>query len=336
MVTIGRAHGADEQADRGGPATTGRSATTRGPSTRARTALAAAVAAAVVLLTGCGTGTAPAASASLPAAPPLTPAAAAPATTPATTTAPPPAPAVALPRPGAPFEYQLGGADAPDAATEVVVRDVTAPPSGRYDVCYVNGFQSQPGDTDRLLRDGPELVLHDDGVPVADPDWPDEVLLDVSTPVLRDRLAAELVGPLLDRCADAGFDAVEVDNLDSWTRSHGLLDADDAVAFTGVLVERAHARGLAYAQKNAAEVTDRVRALGADLVVAEDCAQWDECRVYTDAYPVVLDVEYDEDAFGDACAAQRDPATALPGLAVILRDLDVLPRGAEGAVHGTC
>ncbi|MFC8193260.1 endo alpha-1,4 polygalactosaminidase [Cellulomonas sp. NPDC057328] len=271
-----------------------------------RASRAAAAVAVVVLLAGCGTSS------------------------------PDVVPDVTLPPPGVPFEYQLGGADAPDAATRVVVRDATAPPAGRYDVCYVNGFQSQPGDTDRLLRATPELVLHDDGVPVRDPAWPDEVLLDVSTPALRDRLAAELVGPLVDRCAAAGYDAVEVDNLDSWTRAHGLLDADDAVAFTALLVEHAHARGLAYAQKNAVDVTARVRAAGADLVVAEDCARWDECAAYADAYPVVLDVEYDADAFAAVCAAQRDPATALLGLSVVLRDLDVLPRGADDAVHGTC
>ncbi|WP_208543835.1 endo alpha-1,4 polygalactosaminidase [Cellulomonas shaoxiangyii] len=294
-------------------------------------ARATAAAALVALVTACGAGA--------DASPPRPPAPAATGAAPTAGPGPastPPSPAVTLPRPGAPFEYQLGGADAPEAGTEVVVRDATAAPSGRYDVCYVNGFQSQPGDTDRLLRATPELVLHDDGEPVADPDWPDEVLLDVSTPALRERLVAELVGPLLDRCAAAGSDAVEVDNLDSWTRSHGLLDAEDAVAFTALLVERAHAHGLAYAQKNAAEVTDRVRALGADLVVAEDCARWDECATYTDAYPVVLDVEYDADAFAPACAAQRDPATALPGLSLVLRDLDVLPRGARGAVHAAC
>ncbi len=244
--------------------------------------------------------------------------------------------AVTLPRPGAPFEYQLGGAGPPAPATEVVVRDVTAPPAGRYDVCYVNGFQSQPAETGRLVSEHPELVLHDGGEPVADPDWPDEVLLDVSTPALRTRLVREVVGPLLDRCASAGFEAVEVDNLDSWIRSRNLLDADDAVAFTALLVERAHARGLAYAQKNAAEVTDRVRAAGADLVVAEDCAAFDECGTYAGAYPVVLDVEYDADAFALLCAAQDDRRRALPGLSVVLRDRDVLPRDAPGAVHATC
>ncbi|QGQ17979.1 hypothetical protein GC089_00250 [Cellulomonas sp. JZ18] len=107
------------------------------------------------------------------------------------------------------------------------------------------------------------------------------------------RRVAAALGALLvvSGCAAEGLDAVEVDNLDSWTRSHGLLDADDAVAFTALLVAHAHARGLAYAQKNAAEVTDRVWAAGADLVVAEDCAAFDACATYAEAYPVVLDVE---------------------------------------------
>ncbi len=255
--------------------------------------------------------------------------------TPSPTPSPTAARTVTLPEPGAAFEYQLGGPDDPAEGTTVVVRDVTATPSGRYDVCYVNGFQTQPSETQRVLRETPELVLHHDGEPVRDEGWPDELLYDITSPSLRERVAAR-VGRDIDTCAAKGFDAVEVDNLDSYTRSLGLVDTDDTLAYAALLVARAHAAGLAYAQKNTAELVDEVRALGADLVVAEECAQWDECDVYTSVYPVVLDVEYDRATFTAACAAQRDPATHDPRLSVILRDHDVLPRGRPGAVHETC
>ena len=259
-----------------------------------------------------------------------------------TTTAPrpsssasPPAPLVALPDPGSPFEYQLGGADEPLDATRVVVRDSTEAPSGRYDVCYVNGFQTQPDETEQLLRAAPELVLHDDGEPVRDEGWPDEALYDLRTDALRARVA-ERVGAVVDACAAAGFDAVEVDNLDSYTRSHGLLTAEHALAYAALLVERAHARGLAFAQKNTAELTDQVRALGADLAVSEECQEWDECATYTSAYPVVLDVEYSRAAFDEACDARSHAAQRDLGLSVVLRDRDVLPRSDPDAVHETC
>ncbi|UJP40192.1 endo alpha-1,4 polygalactosaminidase [Cellulomonas palmilytica] len=242
---------------------------------------------------------------------------------------------IALPAPGSSFEYQIGGAEEPLATTRVVIRDATERPSGRYDVCYVNGFQTQPDETERLLRDAPELVLHDDGEPVRDEGWPDEALYDLRTAALRTRVA-ERVAAVMDRCAAAGFDAVEIDNLDSYTRSRGLITASHALAHAELLVDHAHARGLAFAQKNSAELTTKVRALGADLAVTEECQEWDECAVFTAAYPVVLDVEYDRPAFETVCARQARSSSRDPALSVVLRDRDVSPRSARGAVHETC
>jgi hypothetical protein len=242
---------------------------------------------------------------------------------------------VRLPPAGAPFEYQLGGADEPATDSVAVARDSTEQPAGPYAICYVNGFQTQPGDTAAVLRDEPDLVLRDDGEPVVDPGWPDEVLYDLSTPDLRARVA-QRVGASIDTCAASGFAAVEVDNLDSFTRSRGLLTPDDALAFTALLLERAHAHGLAYAQKNTPDLAEAVRTLGADLAVSESCAQWDECGAYTAVYPVVLDIEYERAPFERLCAAQSDPATHDPHLSVILRDHDLAPRTDPAAVHETC
>lgn len=227
------------------------------------------------------------------------------------TVSPPPA--------GAAFDYQLGGAYEPADTVDVVVRDRTDSPDGRrYSVCYVNAFQTQPG-----AADVPEdLLLHDaDGDLVEDADWPGEYLLDVSTAGHR-TAALDVVGPWIDRCAAAGFDAVEPDNLDSWTRSHGLLDRSDAVATARLLVARAHAAGLAIAQKNAPELLDED--LGFDFAVVEDCAAFHECRAFARAYELVLAVEYAADAFATACAHP------VAHVSVQQRDLELRPKGAPG------
>src|SRR3546814_6194319 len=54
-----------------------------------------------------------------------------------------------LPPDGAAFDYQLGGAYPPPDGVEIVVRDRTAGPlEDAYSICYVNGFQTQPGEQD--------------------------------------------------------------------------------------------------------------------------------------------------------------------------------------------
>jgi len=46
---------------------------------------------------------------------------------------------------GTDVDYQLGGAAEPEPNVGIVVRDRTDPPAaGRFNVCYVNGFQTQP------------------------------------------------------------------------------------------------------------------------------------------------------------------------------------------------
>ncbi|WP_336031999.1 endo alpha-1,4 polygalactosaminidase [Geodermatophilus sp. FMUSA9-8] len=226
---------------------------------------------------------------------------------------------------GVRWDYQLGGASEPGEGVGIVVRDRTAAPAADvYSVCYVNAFQTQPG------GDGvpPDLLLRTPGgAPVEDPDWPGEFLLDVSADGARDRVV-ELVGGWVAVCAADGFDAVELDNLDSWTRSAGLLARSDSEAVARALTARAHEAGLAAAQKNAAELagTD----LGFDFAVAEECAAYGECGSFASAYDVVLAVEYADGPFAAACAAGLD------GVSVVRRDRDVRPPGEPGAVTRWC
>ncbi|WP_380170405.1 endo alpha-1,4 polygalactosaminidase [Kineococcus sp. DHX-1] len=240
---------------------------------------------------------------------------------------PPPAGAVA--------DYQLGGAYEPADDVRVVVRDRTAEPAaGLYSVCYVNAFQTQPQETGEWLRDHPDLLLRVDGDVVQDPGWPGEFLLDTTTPDKRAALA-EVVGAWIDGCADAGFQAVEADNLDSATRSDGVLTMADAYAYSALLSARAHARGLAYAQKNAAGTTaEQARAAGFDFAVAESCQVYAECGDYTDVHgDRVLEVEYADDGrepFEEACAARGGEVS------VVYRDRELLPRGVPGYEFDHC
>jgi hypothetical protein len=238
------------------------------------------------------------------------------------------------PRPlpaGVVFDYQLGGAYAPAAGVGGVARDSTDEPAeGLYSICYVNGFQTQPADRDEWLGEHPDLVLRSGGEPVVDENWPDELILDTSTADKRERIAARLAGTL-DRCASAGFDAIEIDNLDSYSRSGGLLGQDDAVALATLYAEHAHAAGLAIGQKNSAELGTRGRdEAGFDFAVAEECHRWDECALYTDVWGErVIDIEYTDDLrgdFDDVCADPQVPAST------ILRDRD-LTTPADAAYH---
>ena len=240
---------------------------------------------------------------------------------------------------GAKVDYQLGGPYDPPPGVTVVVRDVTATPAGAdYDLCYVNAFQTQPGDSAAWLADHPELVLHVDGVPLEDPDWPDELLFDTSTPQKRTAIA-EILGEQVDACASQGFDAVEPDNLDSFTRSAGLLDEDDNLALAELLVERAHAAGLAIAQKNTVELGERGRAAGFDLAVAEDCAVYDECGDYTAVYGrQVIEIVYDDAPdFAELLEAScADHGRGDGAISVVGRDRPLSVPGDPGYTFVTC
>ncbi|MFF1571974.1 endo alpha-1,4 polygalactosaminidase [Leifsonia sp. NPDC058292] len=235
----------------------------------------------------------------------------------------------AAPPANAQFDYQLGGAYEPSSSVGVVDRDRTSTPAaGRYTICYVNAFQTQPDDTTTWSGKNDDLILRDsDGERVGDPEW-DEYLLDTSTKAKRDRIAA-IVNGWIDECASKGFRAVEPDNLDSWTRSAGMLTQADNVALATQLAAHSHRKGLAIAQKNAAELAWAGKnTVGFDFAIAEECQLNAECGEYTKVYgDDVIEIEYTDtprSAYTDACAAQGKR------ISVILRDRDVVPK-SDGA-----
>ncbi|MEV6195344.1 endo alpha-1,4 polygalactosaminidase [Streptomyces sp. NPDC051920] len=234
---------------------------------------------------------------------------------------------VRLPPLHAGFDYQIGGAYPPAADVRVVSRDRSSSPArGLYNICYVNAFQAQPEERGQWPAD---LLLRDaDGEVVVDKDW-NEALLDIRTPDKRRRVA-ERVGRWIDDCADKGFDAVEPDNYDSYTRSHELLTANDATAFIRLLSRHAHARHLAIGQKNTAELAGVRSRAGLDFAVAEECGEYDECGTYAKAFrDRVVVIEYTDSGLRKASAAFGDR------LSIVRRDVLVSTPGSEDYVRRT-
>lgn len=236
---------------------------------------------------------------------------------------------VVLPPSDTRLDYQLGGAYAPPSGVGIVSRDrQAAPASGVYTICYINGFQIQPGE-DAMWTQPVDLVLRDGtGKAVIDTEW-NEALIDVGTADKRAAVAAIIDG-WIDGCQQAGFQAIEIDNLDSYSRSRGLLTQDDAVATMQLFSQHAHARGLAIAQKNASELVPRKGELGTDFVVAEECNRYSECDAYRSGYgDHVLVIEYRRQDFTAGCQA-------FPQLSIVLRDRHLVPAGSAGYVYDGC
>jgi hypothetical protein len=241
-------------------------------------------------------------------------------------------PEVTRPPVNATVDYQLGGGYSTNA--RVVTRDRTDKPAGHYDVCYVNAFQTQPGELGWWRRHHPKLLLRKNNRLVNDPGWPDEVLLDTRKTWRRERIA-RVFARWTAGCERDGFDAVEPDNLDSWTRSRHLLSRSGNLDLARRLVANAHRQHLAVAQKNAAELTAaQVHRVGFDFAVAEDCQVYSECGSYRRLYGGhVIEVEYSDEGranFEKACAARGNKWS------IVYRDRDLVTPGQPGYAQATC
>lgn len=228
-------------------------------------------------------------------------------------------------------DYQIGGAYPPAADARIVERDRTDKPvKGRYNICYLNAFQTQPDETPSWRKDHDSLLLRDAaGNYVVDREW-NETLLDISTPESRTELLA-VISPWIDTCTQDGFDAAELDNLDSYTRSNGRLTAADAIEFSAALAHRAHAQGLAVAQKNAPALAAAREDTGFDFAIVEECQANAECELFTKVYDsAMIEIEYSEPAFRAACAARGT------SVSIVLRDRGVLPAGRPGYLNRYC
>jgi hypothetical protein len=200
-----------------------------------------------------------------------------------------------VPQRGTEWQWQLSELPI-DTSVDVPVYDVdlftTSPAevaelhaAGRHVVCYVSVGTWEPGRPDSDRFPGEVLGEHLDDFP--DERWLDIRRLDVLEPIISDRF---------DRCADAGFDAIEPDNVDGYANDSGFdLDETDQLEFNRRIAALAHERGLSVGLKNDLEqIPDLVGDF--DWALNEECVAFDECdayRPFIDARKPVLHVEYD-------------------------------------------
>ncbi|MFF4983868.1 endo alpha-1,4 polygalactosaminidase [Streptomyces sp. NPDC001046] len=233
------------------------------------------------------------------------------------------------------FDYQIGGDYPPAAGVQIVSRDHGGSPApGLYNICYINAFQTQPGKSGDWAEN---LILHKPGstVRVEDEGWPGEYLLDIRTATNRTAIL-DKVKVWIDECASKGFDAIEPDNYDSYTRSTGLIDDEHAVEFMKLLVQYAHAKNLAIAQKNTLELADRAASLGIDFAVIEECGViWPdstepECPTAYAAFGNrVIDIEYTDAGMTRACNAYAGV------FSIVQRDTEVTVGGPRKTCPGS-
>ena len=232
------------------------------------------------------------------------------------------------------FDYQLGGAYAPESNVQIVTRDSGASAlAGKYNICYVNGYQTQPQDKSFWETNHPNLLLRRaNGQLFEDPEWPGEYLLDTRTAAQRTALVQVMATRYIDGCVSKGFQAIEIDNLDTYSRSGNLLNINGNLLYAGLLVQYAHDKGLAVGQKNAAELGARGKNEAKfDFAVTEECEEWSECEDYTDVYGRnVIEIEYTRANFDASCSVRGSQ------ISIVLRDVFVVPKGRPGYVYAQC
>ena len=113
---------------------------------------------------------------------------------------------------------------------------------------------------------------------------------------------------------------MEYDNLDSFTRSRGLVTRPTPGASRAARAAGATPQGSPPPRRTGPQWDGTV--VGYDFAISEQCAQYRECTSYVDTYGAhVLAVEYRSRPFRRACRSWSDQ------LAVLRRDV---PLAADG------
>jgi hypothetical protein len=153
--------------------------------------------------------------------------------------------------------------------------------------------------------------------------WPGEKWLDIR--------ATKVLLPIIDarvaKCAKAGFDAVDYDNVEGYANDSGFpLTAADQLKFNNAIAGLAHKRGLAVGLKNDLAQLAPLRT-SFDFAVNEQCFAYHECASYnawTNAKKPVIEIEYagaTTSFCADAAAHGRDAMRK----ALALKDKPYIP-----------
>ena len=125
--------------------------------------------------------------------------------------------------------------------------------------------------------------------------WPGERWVDIRR--------IDILGPILaaraQKCVQAGFDAIEWDNVDGYQNRSGFpLTANDQLQFNAYLANLAHGVGLAVGLKNDVGQLSTLKPYF-DFAMNEQCFQYNECNYPAPGLPdwtasgkAVFNVEY--------------------------------------------
>jgi endo-alpha-1,4-polygalactosaminidase (GH114 family) len=141
---------------------------------------------------------------------------------------------------------------------------------GRKVICYFSAGTYEPWRPDAELFSALQL-----GNPHQY--YPQERWLDINDP-----LVSKLMANRMDMAVKLGCDGVELDNVDGWipsAQSGFTFTLDDQKQFVKVLANEAHERNLTVALKNNVELIEEL-ADYFDLVINEECFQYQECEGY--------------------------------------------------------
>jgi hypothetical protein len=200
--------------------------------------------------------------------------------------------------------YAGGAAGAPDVFDiDLYASDGTTPDSaattaihgaGHHAVCYVDA-----GTYEDFRPDAADYTAFDAACSGCllgkNNGWPGEKWLNVNDDQgQRTFLLAEL-GKRVDACASAGFDGVELDNVDGYANATGFsISAQTQELFDAMIANLVHQKGLSVALKND---VDQVQDLEPyfDYAVNEQCFEYSECaklQPFVTAGKAVFNVEY--------------------------------------------
>jgi len=171
------------------------------------------------------------------------------------------------PTPGLTWQWQLTGKLDLELKTDVIDIDLNVGQSvvdyyhsmGTKVICYISvgSYENWRPDADQF----PKEVLGKDYEGWSGEKWLDIRRIDLLKPIMLARL---------DECAAKKFDAVEPDNMETYTNDTGFpLTYEDQLNYALWLAKEAHKRGLAIGQKNAPDQTkDLVNVF--DFAIIED------------------------------------------------------------------
>jgi hypothetical protein len=152
-------------------------------------------------------------------------------------------------------------------------------------ICYVSAGTFEPWRADASSY--PDSIKGRSVSGFKDEKWVDVRQTNILLPIMDARVA---------KCAQAGFDGVEWDNVDGFSNRTGFpLTSADQLFYNASLANLAHSHGLTVALKNDVEQLADLSPYF-DYAVNEQCEQYSECAGYTTYFvglgKAVFQVEY--------------------------------------------